>query len=72
VFGYLADVFVLPEFRGRGIAKALIDRILDHPDVRGLQLLLLRTRDAHGLYAQFGFEPISRPQDMMARFASGV
>src|SRR6187402_2553613 len=57
VFGYLSDVFVLPEFRGRGVGKYLVKAILEHPEVDGLTLLLLRTRDAQGLYAQFGFTP---------------
>lgn len=55
VFAYLADVFVVPEFRGRGIAKLLMRRVLGHPDVRGIKMFLLGTRDAHGLYEQFGF-----------------
>ena len=66
VFGYLSDVFVLPEFRGRGVGKYLVKAILEHPDVHGLQLLLLRTRDAHGLYAQFGFTPPYKPEELMA------
>ncbi len=68
VFGYLADVFVIPEFRGRGLAKALVRTIVDHPDVRGLQVVLLRTRDAHGLYAKAGFGPIPRPEEMMGKY----
>ena len=68
VFGYLADVFVVPEYRGRSISKGLIAAILEHPDIRGLQLFLLRTRDAHGLYAQFGFTPIPAAEEMMARY----
>lgn len=69
VFGYLADVFVIPEFRGKGISAALMDAIVSHPDVQRLQVFLLRTRDAHGLYAKFGFEPIQRPDEMMVRYA---
>jgi GNAT superfamily N-acetyltransferase len=67
VFGYLADVFVVPACRGRGIAKGLMRAILAHPEVRGLTVLLLRTRDAHGLYAQFGFAPLPRAAEMMAK-----
>lgn len=67
VFGYLADVFVVPGHRGRGISKGLMRAILAHPDVQGLKVLLLRTRDAHGLYAQFGFAPLPRPDEMMTR-----
>jgi GNAT superfamily N-acetyltransferase len=69
VFGYLADVFVVPEFRGRGISKALMRAILGHPDVAGLKMLLLRTRDAHGLYTQFGFAPLPSPDEMLIRYA---
>ena len=65
IFAYLADVFVLPEYRGHGLGKALVRAMLDHPDVRGLPAVLLRTRDAHGLYAQFGFEPAIRPEELM-------
>jgi len=72
VFGYLSDVFVLPEFRGRGVGKYLVKAMLEHPDVHGLQLLLLRTRDAHGLYAQFGFTPADKPEDLMARWSAAV
>lgn len=68
VFAYVADVFVVPECRGRGISKALVRAMLDHPDVRGLRVILLRTRDAHGLYAQFGFAPIPEPSEMMALY----
>ena len=65
VFAYLADVFVIPEFRGRGVAKLLMQTILEHPDLSGMPVMLLRTRDAHGFYAKLGFRPLSRPEDMM-------
>ena len=68
VFAYFADVFVVPECRGLGLSKALVRAMLDHPEVRGLRLILLRTRDAHGLYAQFGFAPIPEPSEMMALY----
>jgi GNAT superfamily N-acetyltransferase len=67
VFAYLADVFVVPAFRGRGVGKALVAEIMRHPDVQGLQVFLLRTRDAHGLYARFGFGPAPRPEELMVR-----
>ena len=67
VFAYLADVFVLPEFRGRGISKALMQAILAHPDLVGIRMIFLRTQDAHGLYPQFGFEEVSAPAEMMVR-----
>ena len=67
VFGYLADVFVARASRGRGVSKKLMEGILAHPDVKDLQLVLLRTEDAQGLYAQFGFVPLQNPSWVMAR-----
>lgn len=67
VFAYLMDVFILPPWRGRGLSKQLMAAILEHPDLQGLKLFLLRTSDAHDLYAQFGFAPIERPEDLMMR-----
>src|SRR5215468_1015070 len=66
VFAYLMDVFVLPEFRGRGISKALIRAVLEHPELQNLRVFLLATRDAHGLYAQFGFRPLMKPERWLA------
>ncbi len=54
-FAYLGDVFVLPAHQGRGLGKWLVEAVLSHPDVKGLRRLMLATRDAHGLYARFGF-----------------
>jgi GNAT superfamily N-acetyltransferase len=65
VFAYMMDVFVLPEYRGRGISKTLLRTILDHPDLQNLRLFLLVTRDAHGLYEQFGFRPLAEPAQVM-------
>ncbi|AJQ53357.1 GNAT family N-acetyltransferase [Aeromonas hydrophila] len=64
-FGYLADVFVLPEHRGRGYSKALVAAMLDHPELQGLRRLSLATSDAHGLYAGFGFVPPASPGSLM-------
>lgn len=58
-FGYVLDVIVRPELRGRGFGKALMRLLLVHPRVRGVQSLRLRTRDAQGLYRQLGFEACS-------------
>lgn len=71
-FAYLADVFVLPDWRGRGISKALLAHIVDHPGLQGLRRMLLATADAHGLYAQFGFTALSSPQRMMERLDQQV
>ena len=65
VFAYLMDVFVLPEFRGRGISKTLLRTILDHAELQNLRLFLLVTRDAHGLYEQFGFRALAEPAHVM-------
>ena len=66
VFAYLMDVFVLPEFRGRGISKALMRAIVEHPDLQNLRAFLLATRDAHALYSKFGFRPLEEPDRWMA------
>jgi GNAT superfamily N-acetyltransferase len=64
-FAYLADVYVLPEHRGKGVALGLMRRIIEHPDLRGLRRMLLATRDAHSLYEKFGFKPLAAPDRMM-------
>lgn len=65
-FGYLADVFVLPPYRGHGIAKRIMAAVMSHPDLQGLRRWHLVTRDAHGLYAQYGFAPLDAPERHMA------
>lgn len=62
-FAYLADVFVIEEYRGRGLGKWLVECIMAHPDLQGLRRFLLATSDAHGLYAQFGFEKFASLED---------
>jgi len=62
---YIADVFVVTEHRGRGIAKRLIKAIIDHPELQGLRRILLATQDAHGLYEKFGFQPLTNPERFM-------
>ena len=64
-FAYLADVYVLEAHRGQGLSKWLVQTILAHPELQGLRRFLLATADAHGLYAQFGFEPLAKPERMM-------
>jgi GNAT superfamily N-acetyltransferase len=64
-FAYLADVFILEEFRGQGLSKFLVETVLKHPDLQGLRRWTLATRDAHGLYAQYGFEPLDKPDNFM-------
>lgn len=69
---YLNDVFVLPEYRGRGLAGFLMQCVIQHPDLQGLRRWILATRDAHGLYAKFGFTPLKAPEVFMERHNSGV
>ena len=64
-FAYLADVFVLESERGKGISKWLMECITQQADLQGLRRWMLATRDAHGLYAQFGFTPLDNPDIMM-------
>jgi GNAT superfamily N-acetyltransferase len=64
-FAYLADVYILESHRGRGLGKWLMRVILAHPDLQGLRRFALATRDAHGLYAQFGFTPLVAPDRHM-------
>ncbi|MFB6454649.1 GNAT family N-acetyltransferase [Chitinophaga sp. Hz27] len=64
-FAYLMDVFVLKEWRGRGLSKMLMKAMLEHPELQGLRRWLLVTSDAHGLYSQFGFTPMPDPGKIM-------
>jgi GNAT superfamily N-acetyltransferase len=58
-FGWVGDVFVESGSRGLGLGKRLMSYLKSHPDLQGLRRLHLATRDAHGLYAQFGFGPLT-------------
>ena len=64
-FGYISDVFVLPSHQGRGVGKRIMAAIMAHPDLQGLRRWTLATRDAHGLYRQFGFGPPRYPDRLM-------
>lgn len=64
-FGYLADVFILERHRGKGLSKALMEHIMNHPQLQGLRRFCLGTRDAHKLYEQFGFSVIKSPERFM-------
>ena len=66
-FAWLADVFVLEEFRGLGLGKWLVDEVITHPELQGLRRWLLATRDAHGLYRRVGFTELENPQIWMTR-----
>lgn len=60
-FAYLADVFVLPEFRGQGISKKLMQSVQSHPELQGLRRWMLMTADAHKLYESCGFSALAKP-----------
>jgi ribosomal protein S18 acetylase RimI-like enzyme len=66
-FAYLADVYVLQEYRGRGLAVRLMDAIMAHPDLQGLRRFLLVTRNAHGLYRRYGFTDLANPSMHLER-----
>lgn len=65
VFAYVADVFVVPEHRGRGVSKLMMNAIRDHPQLRSLRRWHLVTSDAHGLYRQYGFDALKHPERHM-------
>ena len=64
-FAYLCDVFVLDAYRGQGLGRWLMEAVAAHPDLQGLRRMVLVTRDAHGLYENFGFRPLARPAGYM-------
>ena len=68
-YAYVADVFILEPYRGRGLAKELMATIMAHPKLQGLRRWSLGTRDAHGLYEQFGFARVENPARTMMEIA---
>lgn len=68
-FAYVGDVFVLPDFRGQGLGKMLMEAMVAHEDLQGLRRWVLATRDAHGLYEQFDFSTLRFPERWMERTA---
>ena len=71
-FAYLADVFIVPSHRGRGLSRWLMECIVSHLDLQGLRRWILATHDAHGLYAKFGFTAIRSPERWMERHDSEI
>ena len=67
-FAYLADVFILEDYRSLGLSKQLMKAVLNHPDLQGLRRWVLATRDAHSLYAQFDFKELAVPSRWMELF----
>ncbi|MFN3849327.1 MAG: GNAT family N-acetyltransferase [Spirosomataceae bacterium] len=64
-FGYLCDVFIIDEFRGKGLSKNLMEIIMDLPLLQGFRRWFLMTNDAHKLYEQFGFQALASPEKAM-------
>ena len=71
-FANLVDVFVLPEHRGRGYGRAMMDAVIAHPKLQGLRRFTLATSDAHALYRQYGFKALARPESFMERYSPGI
>ncbi|CAN5253940.1 GNAT family N-acetyltransferase [soil metagenome] len=67
VFAWVMDLFVVEDFRSKGIGKLIMQEIMNHPELQGLQRWGLGTRDAHTLYKQFGFTSLARPEIMMEK-----
>lgn len=70
-FAWLGDVFILPEHRGKGLSKWMMEVVLAYPDFQGIRRWVLGTKDAHGLYAQFGFKGLTTPDRMMEKSVTG-
>lgn len=66
-FAYLGDVFILPEFQGKGLGKFLMKTILEHPDLQNFRRWILATKDAHRLYEPFGFSALRHPERWMEK-----
>ena len=71
-FGYFADVFIDPNFRGRGLSKKLVEFILSFEETRNFRRMILATSDAHSLYAKFGFAPLNKPDRWMEKHQPDV
>ncbi|WP_096187734.1 GNAT family N-acetyltransferase [Evansella halocellulosilytica] len=70
-FGFLADVFIIPTYRKKGLAKWLIRLIANHDDLKKLRRFMLVTKDAHTLYKKYGFKTIDQPELFMQRLLEG-
>ena len=70
-FGWICDLFVVEQHRGRGLGHQLVEAIVADPDLSAMKRLMLATADAHGVYADVGFTPLRRPERWMERSGSG-
>jgi GNAT superfamily N-acetyltransferase len=66
-FGWIADVFIVKEYQGRGLGKWLTEVIISHPELQGFRRWVLATKDAHELYRKVGFDELKRPERWMER-----
>lgn len=71
-FAYLADLYILEAHRGQGLSKRLLEAIQAHDELQGLRRFLLATKDAHGLYARYGFKELANPLRMMEKWNPGA
>jgi GNAT superfamily N-acetyltransferase len=71
-FANLVDVFVLPEYRGHGYGKQVVQAVMEHPALQGLRRFTLATADAHALYAQYGFTSPRRPASLMEIYVPDI
>ena len=71
-FAYVSDVYVLEAHRGKGISFRMMSALTALPELQGLRRMMLATRDAHGLYAKFGFKPLAAPDRFMECHAPNV
>jgi GNAT superfamily N-acetyltransferase len=71
-FANLVDVFVLPKYRKRGYSKKLLQAVISHPELQKLRRFTLATADAHGLYSQYGFTQLTKPQLFMERYKPNI
>jgi GNAT superfamily N-acetyltransferase len=71
-FANMVDVFVVPEYRGRGYSKRLVQTIIDHPSLQRLRRFTLSTSDAHSLYTRFGFTSPAKPETQMERYFPNI
>jgi GNAT superfamily N-acetyltransferase len=66
-FAWLCDVFIHEEYRGQGLGKWLLESVHSHPELQGVRRWMLATKDAHGLYSQFGWVPLDPPERWMMK-----
>jgi len=71
-FAYLADVYILEQHRGKGLSKWLMQEIIRHPQNQGLRRIVLATKDAHSLYAQYDFKALTHPHKFMELWTPDV